>query len=737
MEIMPIDQNFKESVNKALNNPNLRGALGKFGDVFPEARAAAYDGIDFEALRTEIAEIKSSAAERAEELAQQFEANVVIRGGVVHRAADGNDVVRILTEIAQKRDAKLCVKAKSMATEEIHLNEKMKNVMEMVETDLGEWIIQQVGEKPSHMVMPAIHLSKERCAEIFSEALGKKVEPDIKLMVRLARETLREKFLAAEIGISGCNIAVAETGTMCLFTNEGNARLATTTPPVHVAIFGYEKFVEKFKDVAPIVKALPKSATGQSVSTYVTMITGAVPTLKDGSGPEIVDKELHVIILDNGRKELLQDPMFRQMAQCVRCCSCLNVCPSYQLVGGHVYGHIYAGGIGVLLTSFFNSMKDAEKPQEMCIGCGRCKEFCPGKVPIPDLIMEMRSRIRKKIPLSFVQNTIIESVLKNKGLFHFGLRQASWAQKPFTTEGKDGDKFIRKLPLGYSKLSHWRSLPTIASKPFRDIIKSMKQDVKDKKGKVAFYGGCVIDFAYPEIGESLVRVLNKKGYEVVCPQEQTCCGAPAKYMGRNDVAAVIAKQNISSFAKDEYDYVVSACPTCTSALKHDWLKWLDNDNDAKAKADAQIVAGKAIDFIKLIHILDSNEKGLDSKKVAATCDVTSTNPVKITYHDSCHLNRGMGVKKEPREILQALSHLDYTEMREADRCCGFGGSYCVKLPEVSAEMLNRKLKSVEDSNAVLVAVDCPGCLMSLKGGLDVKKSNTKVLHTAQILDGKY
>ena len=725
---MPIDKDFKKNVNKALNNPSLRGALGKFGDDFPVARAAAYAGIDFEALRTEIAQIKSSAAERAEELAQQFEANITKRGGVVHRAADAGDVVRILSEIARKRNAKLCVKAKSMATEEIHLNDKMKDVMEMVETDLGEWIIQQVGEKPSHMVIPAIHLSKERCAEIFAEALNKEVEPNIKKMVGLARETLREKFLEAEIGISGCNIAIAETGTMCLFTNEGNAGLVTTTPPVHVAIFGYEKFVEKFKNIAPIVKALPKSATAQPVSTYITMISGAVPTLKDKTGPEIVDKELHIIILDNGRKALLQDPVFKQMAQCIRCASCLNVCPTYQLVGGHVYGHIYAGGIGVLLTSFFNSVKDAEKPQEMCIGCGRCKEFCPGKIPIPDLILEMRSRIRKEIPLSFIQNTIVESVLKNKGLFHFGLRQASWAQKPFTAAGAGGNKFIKNLPLGYSKLTHWRSLMTIAPKPFRDIIKSMEQTVVNKKGKVAFYGGCLVDFAYPEIGESLVRVLNKKGYEVVYPDEQTCCGAPAKYMGRNDVAAVIAKQNILSFAKDEYDYVVSACPTCTSTLKHDWTKWLEGDSDEKIKTGAEIVAKKAIDFIKLVYMLDPKGQSIN-------LDFTETyTPIKTTYHDSCHLNRGMGVKKEPREILDVLSHVEYVEMEGADRCCGFGGSYSIKLPEVSAELLNRKLKNVEDTGAALVAVDCPGCLMSLRGGLDVKESKVKVLHTAQILD---
>lgn len=735
MRDVPIDSSFKQDINKALNDSNLRGALGRFGDVFPTDRERAYSGIDFEELRCQIADLKSSAASRAEELAAQFEANIVKKGGQIHRAADGDEVVKILTEIARKRNAKICVKAKSMATEEIHLNEKMKDVMEMVETDLGEWIIQQVGEKPSHMVMPAIHLSKERCAEIFTQTLGKKVDPDIGRMVELARHTLREKFLNADIGISGCNIAVAETGTMCLFTNEGNARLSTSVPPVHVAIFGYEKLVQNFKDIGPIAKALPKSATAQPLTSYLTMISGPAPTLKDGIGPEIVEKELHVIILDNGRKKLLDDPVFRQITQCIRCASCLNVCPTYQLVGGHVYGHIYAGGIGVLLTSFFNGMQNADKPQEVCIGCGRCKEFCPAKIDIPGLILEMRNRIRKEIPLNFVPNTIVDSVLKNKKVFHFGMRQASWAQKPFVSKGKDGYKFIRKLPFGYSKLTKWRSLPSIAPKPFRDIIKTMKQNVINKKGKVAFYGGCVIDFAYPEIGESLVRVLNKKGYEVVYPQDQTCCGAPAKYMGKYDSAAEIAKQNLNGLAKDEFDYVVSACPTCTVALKHDWVNLLENN--PQAKAQAQKISDKAIDFVKLIHILDSKNGVLEEKEVAKICDVACPKPITVTYHDSCHLNRELGVRKEPREVLGALSHLEFKEMDESDRCCGFGGSYCIKLPEISSEMLGRKLKNVESSGADVVAVDCPGCLMSIRGGLDSSKSNIRTLHTAEILDGKY
>ncbi|KJS83519.1 MAG: hypothetical protein JM58_12565 [Peptococcaceae bacterium BICA1-8] len=730
---MPIDNAFKVRINKALNDSNLRGALGKFGDVFPESRANVYQGIDFEELRGIIARNKANAANNMEALVDQFEANIIKRGGQVHRAKDGNAVFQILKDIAKTRNAKKLVKSKSMASEEIHLNQHMEDTLQMVETDLGEWIIQQVNEKPSHMVMPAIHLSKEKCAEIFSQALGYKVEADIPNMVKLARKTLREHFMTADIGLSGCNIAVAETGTMCIFTNEGNARLTSSLPPVHVILVGYEKLAEKFSEIAPIAKALPKSATAQTLTSYLTMISGPAETLKDKEGPEIVKKELHVIFLDNGRRELLNDPIFKEAGQCIRCCSCLNVCPVYQLVGGHVFGHIYAGGIGSLLTGFFNSLQETDKVQEMCIGCGRCRDFCPGKIDIPNLILEMRNRVRKEIPLPGMQNFIVGSVLRNKGLFQFGLRQASWASAPFTTTGKDGNKYIRSLPFGFKKLTDWRSLPGFNSTPFREKIKSIKQEVTNKKGKVAFFGGCVIDYAYPEIGESLVRVLNKVGFEVVYP-EQTCCGAPASYMGRPDVAKEIAMQNLQHFANDEFDYIVSACPTCTVALKEKWPKLLEGNQENKAIAD--VVAEKTLDFIKLMHTLKKAQGGAWNE-VAATCDVACSAPIKVTYHDSCHLNRELGIKEEPREMLVAQSHLSFMEMEEADRCCGFGGSYCIKLPEISTELLNRKLRNIENSRAEVVAVDCPGCLMSLRGGLDTKKSNKRVLHCAQLLDGKY
>ena len=236
------------------------------------------------------------------------------------------------------------------------------------------------------------------------------------------------------------------------------------------------------------------------------MISGPAQTL-DANG-EIVDKELHVIILDNGRKKMLTDPVFKEAGQCIRCGSCINVCPVYQLLSGHVFGHIYPGAIGIILTAFFDGFDAVEKIQDLCISCGRCRDFCPGNIDLPNLILEIRHRVRQQIPLTGMQNLIVGSFLPKKGLFHFGLRQASWATSMFASQGKDGKRYVRNLPFGFGRMANWRSLPAFPSKPFRERIKTIKQNPVEKKGKIAFFGGCVIDYAYPEIGESLVRIAN-------------------------------------------------------------------------------------------------------------------------------------------------------------------------------------------------------------------------------------
>jgi iron-sulfur cluster protein len=363
-----VKQEFKQSILDALANPNLSGALGRFSVAYRTSRAKAYEGVDFEAVRTQIAEIKSSSASHFDELADSFTRAAEARGTKVFRANSPQAVKDYILRLAQERGVKSIVKSKSMASEEIHLNEHLEKAgIAVRETDLGEWIIQLAGQRPSHMVMPAIHMTKEEVAEVFSDKVEVGQMPDIPKLVKFARGKLRPIFLGADMGISGANIAVADTGSIVIITNEGNGRLVTTLPRIHVAIVGLEKLIEHFADIEPILTALPRSATAQLLTSYVSIISGPVPNT-DGT-----PKELHIILMDNRRNEMAHDPRFKQALQCIRCASCLNVCPVFRLVGGHVFGKVYTGGIGTILTAWFDALKESDEIQSLCIQCGNCK----------------------------------------------------------------------------------------------------------------------------------------------------------------------------------------------------------------------------------------------------------------------------------------------------------------------------------------------------------------------------
>ncbi len=752
-----MQKEFRDKINTALHNPNLTGALGRFSEAYRISREKAYEGIDFEAVRTQIAERKGYAASHLDELAERFTQNAEARGTKVFRTNDPAKVREYILNLARENDVKTIVKSKSMASEEIHLNPFLEKAgIEVCETDLGEWIIQLAGQTPSHMVMPAIHMTKEEVADVFSEQVEPGQTPDIPKLVKFARGKLRTKFLSAEMGITGANIAVAETGSLVIITNEGNARLVTTLPKIHVAIVGIEKLMSDFADVVPMLTALPRSATAQLLTSYVSIISGPVPNT-DGT-----PKQLHIILMDNRRTEMSQDPKFKQALQCIRCASCLNVCPVFRLVGGHVFGKVYTGGIGTILTAWFDALKASDEIQSLCIQCGNCTQVCPGKIDIPGLILELRRRLAVEKGQPLAQKAIF-SVVNNRKLFHSMLRTASLAQKPLAKDG-----FIRHLPFFLSDMTEFRSLPAIAETPLRDKFKQIEQVLEpaypgraDLQVRVppdptisgfpptatqsaetqsqtnaadatlkrrsaetaAFYSGCLIDFAYPEMGESVVKILNKAGIEVIFPEGQTCCGAPARFSGAYEVAAQNARDNIAALLERRVKYVVSACPTCTVALKHDFISTFESLGQTDWLPRAHELATKVIDFSSLVKLL-VDEGRLTFKE--------GQQLGKVTYHDSCHLKRTLNVSQQPRELLTKAGY-EISEMYEADMCCGMGGSYSLKLPEISAPILERKLKNIKDTGAPLVVMDCPGCVMQIRGGLDKDGAPIEVQHTAQQL----
>lgn len=706
---------FRKDVAKALDDAQLAGALGRFSEAYVTSRARAYEGIDFERLRDRLVAVKRRAAGKLDALAARFEEEATRAGATVFRTSDPQAVKDYILALCRERGVKRVVKSKSMATEEIHLNAALEaQGMRVKETDLGEWIIQLAGQRPSHMVMPAIHLSKEDVAEIFSKEVKQRLEADIPRLVAVARRELRQEFLQADLGITGANVAVAETGTLVILTNEGNARLVSTLPPIHVAVVGVEKLVERLTDVEPIVKALPKSATGQLLTSYVSMLTGPAP------GVDGAPKELHVILMDNQRTAMAADPVFAQALRCIRCASCLNVCPVFRLVGGHVFGATYTGGIGAILTAWFDALKASKDIQGLCIQCGNCTQVCPTRIDIPEMIVELRHRITREEGQPLVQKGAF-ALVSNRRVFHAVLRAASVAQKPFAKGG-----FVRHLPSFLSGMAEHRSLPAIADVPFRDRVKTLPAVAKPKE-KAVFFAGCLIDFAYPGVGEAVVKVLGRAGIEVAFPEGQTCCGAPARYAGAYDAAAENAKDNVRALEDAGATYVVSACPTCTVALKHDLAASLRAQGEEAWAVRADALAAKVQDFATLVKRL--TDEGRLAFRPAGEGEGGGE---EVTYHDSCHLKRKLGVHRASRELLGQAGH-PVKEMFESDMCCGMGGSYSLKFPEISKPILERKLENVRKTGAKLAVADCPGCVMQIGGGLDKSGDAIGARHLAELL----
>lgn len=459
---------FKRVATENLKNATLQRALTRLHEKFVIGRADAISELDdYEGLRDAAAEIRDRAITNLNEHLERFEQEVKARGGVVCWAADAADANRQLLEIATRHGVRKIVKSKSMVSEECAINEHLEaHGLEVIETDLGEYILQLAKEPPSHIVAPVIHKHKEQIADLFTDHHHTPRKTDIAALCREAREVLRPAFLGADMGISGANFFVAETGSVVIVTNEGNGRLSTTLPRVHVAITGIEKVVPTLDDLTLLLRLLPPSATGQLITNYVSVLTGPKRS-DDADGPD----HFYVILVDNGRSRLLGTDL-QSMLRCIRCGACMNHCPVYQNIGGHAYGWVYPGPMGSVLTPNFVGIKNALDLPNASTFCGKCADVCPVKIPLPDLLRRLREQqfttgLRpwpERIALR-----IWRWVALRPGIYAAVTRWSMWLLHRL---GGARGRF-RWLP-GVSGWTSGRDFPAPAGRTFRDLYRASK-----------------------------------------------------------------------------------------------------------------------------------------------------------------------------------------------------------------------------------------------------------------------
>jgi len=385
-ELAQPPERFREVAREKLANPKLETAIASSVERLRSHRLDAWAELgDVEGLRRQAHEIRMEAVRNIDRYLAEFTRALEARGGTVRVCATAEEACAFVVDICRERGASRVAKSKSMATEEIGLNDALEAAgIRPVETDLGEYILQLAGEHPVHIVAPAIEKTKEDVAELFSRVEGAPVEAELEELTRAARRQLRQVFLEADVGITGANFAVAESGTIVTVTNEGNARLVSSLPGVHIAITGIERLVPRLEDLSPLLQLLGRSGTGQRLTSYTQLITGP---RREGEedGPE----ELHVVFLENGRRNLM-GTKYEEMLACIRCGACLNVCPVYRKTGGEAYGPVYSGPMGAVLAPLLVGIENAPALPHASSLCGACTEACPVKIPLHELLLELR-----------------------------------------------------------------------------------------------------------------------------------------------------------------------------------------------------------------------------------------------------------------------------------------------------------------------------------------------------------
>ncbi|MDQ2745059.1 MAG: LUD domain-containing protein [Chloroflexota bacterium] len=750
---------FKVRYRRALDDPQLRTNLLAFQRKWRIDRDRAFEDLDFEAQRRRLSLVKDEVIADLPRYLGAFRAAAEAAGAITVEARTGADAVRYIRDLALSRGITTIAKSKSMASEEIDLNHGLHEAgLQVVETDLGEWLVQLAGERPAHIIGPALHKNRRQTAELLARATGQSVSPeDIGDQVRVARETLRQEFFAAQMGISGANAIIAESGTVMLVTNEGNAELVTSLPAIHVVLVGIEKLLPTFEDAMTDLRLLAPSATGQRSTAYISWITG----------PEAPGQEVHIVLLDNGRFAMRESPLFEDALRCIRCGACSNICPSFGVVGGHVFGYIYSGAIGLVNTPFHHGLEHDAGPQSLCVSCNACQTVCPVDIPLPRQILDARAWVTRQEGAPLLERaamTVWSYPLPARILLRLGavlqrpVRRGSFLAVPFPT-----------------KQTSWRALPALASRPFRDrqpVAASarsltsgravapgtprgallpgnpaeglgagtpLRGPAKDRRSraseplpgslgetlaglKLGYFVQCLTDWLYPEMGEAIVAVLEALGAKITFPRQQHCCGLPAIDGGQLEAARRMAKQTIRTLERCDADYIVTGGTSCAVAMIHDYSHLFRDEPGWQMRA-AQL-AGRCRDFTSFM---------LEVARLPTGSLAAGSSSSVVAYHYFCQSYNVLGFRDGPLDLLREVCGLDLVPLAESNVCCGFGGSVSFLRPELTSHILDRKLRNIDASGAALVVTDNPGCIMNLRGGMAAKGLDVEVMHTAQIL----
>ena len=663
----------------------LKTALLRLRENYFAKRRKVEKLFDVDVLRDEVHRIKAKSIENLNRNLQLFIEKIKNNTEEVVLAKNKNEALDAIRRILDENGIKNIIKSKSLTTEEVELNYFLENEgFSVVETDLGEWLVQINNEKPTHMTAPAIHMSKERVNELLKRVFGVDLPQDPKVMVDFCKSKIRASFENADCGIVGANVASLESGRFFILSNEGNIQNVLRKRVV-ICVLGIDKIVETDEEAFKIVDILPKTATGQITTSYVDVVRKPFG-------------KFYVILLDNNRSTFAKDPVYKEILYCIHCGACQNACPVYTTVSGKLFkGKTYAGPVGLILSYLVKDTGNLWNFANMCIGCMACDEICSARINLQELILRIKAQFTPKevTPKRF----IIKYLENNYSIMRFGAYVSHFL---FRKSLKTGI-----APLDKALGEDFRPLP--------GINRSFDVSVSPKASKICLFAGCSVNFFYPNVGHDAIQVASKLGLDLGVIKQKSCCGAPAWYNGEDKSAREAALINVEFLKSLNCDKILFLDPHCAHMVKRDYVMFLDSD-DARLVSDKITCAGSF--FLDVL-----NDKSIETSRLGAF----------VSYHHPCHLKRGLKQSEELEEFLKS-NEPNFVELRDKDRCCGFAGSYSLMHPFISKSLLDEKLDNIESAGVQVLVTACPGCIMQIGGGLKARKSFVEVLHFVSYLN---